>query len=133
MGEIKVLWNFLLVAAGGAVGSAARYGFSLWLGPLAPGFPAGTMAANVAGSLVIGFVTELAGQKASFTPEMRLLFATGFCGGLTTLSSYLFEFNNFLRDREMLWGLFYAAGTLILSFAALWAGMFLCRLLFQRQ
>jgi len=127
-----MLGNFLLVAFGGALGSIARYGFSVWLGPLSPGFPLGTLAANVAGSLIIGFVTELAGIKTSFTPEMRLLFATGFCGGLTTLSSYLFECNNLLRDRELVLGLLYAAGTLLVSFAALWAGIVICRLFFQR-
>jgi CrcB protein len=129
---MAVLANFLIVALGGAIGSALRYGFSLLLGPLAPGFPAGTFCANLAGSLVIGFVTELAGIKAGFHPQLRLLFATGFCGGLTTLSSYLFELNGYLRDRELLLGLLYGAGTLVLSFAALWGGMILCRLVFLR-
>ena len=130
---MPLVMNFLIVALGGAVGSATRYGFSLWFGPLMPGFPLGTLVANVAGCLVIGFVTELAGLKAAFSPELRLLFATGFCGGLTTLSSFLFETNSLWRDRELLLGLLYAGLTLVVSFAAVWAGMLLCRGLFLRN
>ncbi len=122
-----IFLNFLLVAAGGAVGSVDRYGFSLLLAPALPGFPLGTLVANVSGCLVIGFVTELAGLNTSFSPELRLLFVTGFCGGLTTLSSFLFETNNLFRDRELTLGLIYAALTLLVSFAAVGAGMLLCR------
>ena len=132
MSRMRLVLKFLLVALGGAIGSAARYGFSLWLAPASSSIPLGTLAANVAGCLVIGFVTELAGIKASFSPEARLLFATGFCGGLTTLSTFLFETNNLLQDRELLMALLYAGLTLVVSFLALWGGMVLCRIVFSR-
>jgi CrcB protein len=130
---MKTAFNLLVVALGGAIGSAARYGFSLLLGPVATGFPLGTLGANVTGCLILGFVTELAGLKTGLSPELRLLFATGICGGLTTLSSFLFETNRLLLDRELLMAALYAVLTLLVSFAALWGGMLGCRALFMRS
>jgi len=130
---VKILINFLLVGLGGAVGSACRYASSLWLNPSGSGLPWGTLLANVAGCFVIGFVTEMATLKVGLSPEARLLLATGFCGGLTTLSSLVFEANGLLRDRAFFLALVYGLITLAGAFIALWAGMLLCRGLLIRD
>lgn len=129
----KLFFNFLLVAAGGAAGSMFRYACSLWLTPVGTSFFWGTFVANIAGTLLIGFIAELAAIKAHLSPEIRLLLMTGFCGGLTTLSSLVFEANNLLRDREFLWALAYGLATLLFAFVALWVGILLCRLVFIRN
>jgi CrcB protein len=79
------------VALGGAVGTLARYLVGLWVTPLFPGLPVGTLIVNVVGSLVIGFVMFLALERAAISPSLRAALATGFCGGLTTFSSFAFE------------------------------------------
>src|SRR5690348_7687903 len=116
---MNIAVNFLLVALGGALGSAARYGLNLlfknWAvfstlslhrgdSPVAAPLPWGTLAANVLGCFVIGVVSEWAGSKLPMTQETRLLLATGFCGGLTTLSSLVLEMNDFFRDKDYLTG-----------------------------
>lgn len=76
-----------LVGIGGAVGALAR----VWLEQVldtTPSFPLGILAANVLGALVIGGVLALAERLAPTSGRrLRLLVATGLCGGLTTLSS----------------------------------------------
>jgi CrcB protein len=74
----------LLVALGAAVGAPLRYLTSRAV--KADGFPWGTLIVNVAGSLVLGFV---AGLPAS--PAWTALVGTGFCGALTTYSTFSWE------------------------------------------
>jgi CrcB protein len=130
-----MLWNFLLVAVGGAVGSCARYGLNLALPRgVTPGvgaLPWGTLGANVLGCFCIGLFTEWAGSKFGMSPETRLLLTTGFCGGFTTLSTLMLEMNTFFRDGEWLSGGLYLALSLAVPFVALWAGVALVKALEQ--
>ena len=90
----------LMVAVGGALGAVARYLASGWVQDLAGGFfPWGTMAVNVSGSLLLGFVLVwLQGTLAS--PEVRQFVTIGFLGGFTTFSTFSFEAVAMLRDGE---------------------------------
>ncbi len=84
--------NLLLVFTGGGVGACCRYGLSLAAARLAgPHYPWGTLAANLLGCLLIGFIADLAARTALVSPEARLLLVTGFLGGLTTFSTYAYE------------------------------------------
>ena len=87
-----MLGRVLLVALGGAVGSALRYVVALlavaWLGPA---FPWGTLAVNLAGSFAIGLVQQLAVESLVLSESTRLLISTGVLGGLTTYSSFSYE------------------------------------------
>ena len=82
----------LLVAAGGAVGSAVRYLVALaavaWLGPT---FPWGTLAVNLVGSFLIGLVQQLAIEALVLGEDTRLFLTTGVMGGLTTYSAFSYE------------------------------------------
>lgn len=83
--------GLLLVCAGGAVGSGARYlvalGAARWLGA---DFPYGTLAVNLVGSFLIGLVQVLAAGRV-LSEESRLLLSTGVMGGLTTYSAFSYE------------------------------------------
>jgi CrcB protein len=89
----SVLSQLLLVAAGGALGSAARFLMAGAAHGLLPGvlFPVGTLAVNVAGSLVIGLLGGLAEGRQFLVPELRLFLFTGILGGFTTFSAFAFE------------------------------------------
>ena len=80
------MWgNILMVAAGGAAGSVARYLTGLAAARLVPGFPAGTLAVNVLGSFLIGLAfVWLTGPRAGLSP----LLVAGFLGGFTTFSAF---------------------------------------------
>jgi CrcB protein len=119
----------VLVGLGGCVGSLARYGLSLLAQRYTMDWPLGTFAANCLGCLAIGVVAELAARGEVITPEVRLLLATGFCGGFTTMSSMVYETGQMLRADELLHASAYVAATLLCSLAAFFAGAAGVRLL----
>lgn len=108
---MKTLAPFLVVGAGGFAGSALRYALSLAGQRYSLSFPHGTLWANLLGCLVLGAVTALAARSGSLSPTVRLLLATGFCGGFTTMSTFTYEAVRFIQDAEYL----YAAGYLFLT------------------
>jgi fluoride exporter len=118
--------NILLVIAGGGLGSACRYLFTLfatrWFGN---GFPWGTFGVNLIGCFLIGLIFSLAGRNI-ITPQFRLLFMTGFLGGLTTFSTYILESTNFWTGSEIIAALTNIAvnnlGGFILVLFGLWLG-----------
>ena len=101
----------------------SRYGLSVVAQRLSIEWPAGTLAANVLGCLVIGVVTAIFSRGESLTPETRLFLATGFCGGFTTMSSLVYETAAMLRASEYLHAFVYAAGTFFLSLVAFAIGV----------
>jgi CrcB protein len=79
--------RLLVVCAGGALGSGARYLVSTWAARvLGADFPRGTLIVNVTGSFVLAFVFAIPGSRLS--PEVRLFLGAGICGGYTTYSSF---------------------------------------------
>lgn len=84
--------QFLVVAIGGAIGSALRYGTSLGAARvLGTSFPYGTLLVNLAGCLLAGIVFGIMEDRAGFSPMVRLLLLTGFLGGYTTFSTFMLE------------------------------------------
>jgi CrcB protein len=82
----------LLIALGGAIGSALRYFTAVlavqWFGA---GFPYGTLIANLSGAFIIGLVQELSTETTLIPDSFRLFLTTGMMGGLTTYSTFSFE------------------------------------------
>ena len=111
--------TWLLVALGGALGSLARHGLGLALAGLAP---AGTLAANVAGCGLIGFLHARLGSDAA-----RALLMTGLCGGFTTWSAFGLETFRLLGEGRLAAGAGYAGLTLALCLGAVAAGWHLGR------
>jgi CrcB protein len=121
----------LLVGLGGCAGSMARYGVSVALRQYTMEWPLGTMVVNIAGCFFIGVFMELVALGETITPEVRLLLATGFCGGFTTMSSLIYETAEMIRASEYLRATVYVAGSLLLSLTAFYVGMMAVRLLIK--
>lgn len=84
--------RYLFIAAGAALGANARYLVGVWAGGRwGASFPYGTLAVNVSGSLLLGFIVALATDRIVMSPELRLFLAVGFMGSYTTFSSYTVE------------------------------------------
>lgn len=115
--------NLLLVAAGGAIGSALRWGLTglvqRWSGSA---FPWGTFAVNAAGSLAIGFLMALALERALVSPATRLFVVTGVLGGFTTFSAFSYETLALLRDGQWPAAAAYAFGSLLAGVAGAMSG-----------
>lgn len=89
----------LVVMAGGALGTLARYLVSVLAAPISGQMPWGTIIINVAGSFLIGFFGTLTLAQGRYpVPEnLRLFVMVGFCGGFTTFSSFSLQTLDLLR------------------------------------
>ena len=97
-------WSAIAAVGGGAaVGAWLRWGLSYALNPILPSLALGTVAANLIGGLLMGLAMELCARNAAIPPEVRLLIATGFLGGLTTFSTFSAEVTTLLVHREWMW------------------------------
>jgi CrcB protein len=121
--------TLLIVAIGGAIGSACRYGAQSWILQLYPtAFPMGTFLVNITGCLLIGLFYALAERGNMLTPEWRLFLITGICGGYTTFSSFALENLNLLRGPDFLNFTLYTVCSVVLGIAAAWLGTRLVKL-----
>jgi fluoride exporter len=116
------------VAGGGAIGSVLRFLVGTWfLQRLGPGFPWGTFAINVSGSLLIGVVLQLAQTRIGLGPYARAFIATGILGGYTTFSAFAYETYLLSRDAFSAQSLWYGFGSVLAGVAAAYAGIVLTR------
>jgi CrcB protein len=93
--------------------------------------PLGTLLSNVVGCLVIGTLAGLAAASQLLSSEMRLLLATGFCGGFTTMSSFIYELGQFIQDKEYFYASTYFIATLVGAALAFLLGLLLSELLLR--
>ena len=125
-----MITRFLLVAAGGALGSMARYGLGLAAMRLAPNaaWPWGTFGANVLGGLAMGLLVGwLAFRGGAQQETIRLFAAVGILGGFTTFSSYSLEAALMIERRQLGLAAAYVAGSVVLAVAALFVGLMIAR------
>lgn len=93
--------GILAVGIGAAFGAWSRWALGLLLNALFPPIPPGTLAANLIGGYVIGVAVGLFAQVPALAPEWRLLIVTGFCGGLTTFSTFSAEITTLLQQGRL--------------------------------
>lgn len=121
------LWQSLLIFLGAGIGANLRYWLGGWVqSRTGEGFPWGTLAVNVSGSLLIGLVLGLH-LRQGWHPGWRLLLAIGLLGGYTTFSAFSFETLALLREGHPNRALAYSLLSVALSLAATWAGNALAR------
>ncbi len=120
----------LLVMAGGALGAGARYNLGRlvfhWAGP---GFPYGTLIANVLGGLLMGMLIGVL-ARGDFTDEpWRLLLGVGLLGGFTTFSAFSLELLNMIERDQWSIAVGYGLISVVGSVLALFAGLVAVRVL----
>lgn len=111
----------LAVAAGGAVGSLGRWGIGRVLSAVLPGLPAGTFVANVLAGLVIGLVSG-ANAASPLPPEVKSLLTVGFCGGLSTFSTFTNETFGLMQSGNVAGAAANIAVNVVVCLLAVWAG-----------
>jgi CrcB protein len=124
------LQKYLLIAAGGALGSIARF----WVGSTISGrlgtkFPYGTFVINITACVIIGFTLTFMSKRADLDPAWRYLVPVGIVGAYSTFSTYEWETLSTLRSGAFALGALYALGSLVLGLAAVWAGTALADLI----
>jgi fluoride exporter len=118
----------LLAAAGGALGSLARYLVTVGAGKLlGPGFPWGTLIVNVAGCFIMGLLVGLGAARLTITDEARIFLMTGILGGFTTFSAFSADVALLVERKNFSLAALYVTGSVVLSLFAVFAGLYLIR------
>jgi len=95
--------NVIIVAIGAGLGGGLRYWISNYVSKVLPVFfPYGTLIVNILGSIILGILIFGFDQKDSISPGLKLFIGVGFCGGLTTFSTFSLETFNLLKNTEFL-------------------------------
>ena len=115
---------FVAIGFGAAIGAWLRWGLGLWLNPVFPTLPYGTLAANLIGGYLVGVAIAYFAQHPGLPPEWRLFLITGFLGGLTTFSTFSAEIVTLISRNQLGWALTAASvhlfGSLTLTALGVW-------------
>ena len=123
---------FLLVGLGSMAGGVSRYGLTLATQNVSAfSLPYGTLFSNLAGCLVIGLLAGFGAKTELLSSELRLLLATGVCGGFTTMSSFIYELGQFVQDKEYFFASTYFVATLAGAALAFVLGLLISGLLMR--
>jgi fluoride exporter len=120
--------TWLAVAAGGALGSVARFWLAAAVTALTgPRFPWGTLLINVLGSFVIGLVAALTvvPERIGMHPDLRIFLMVGLCGGFTTFSAFSLQTLELLQAGDAWPAAGYVLGSVLFCLAAVWCGWLL--------
>jgi CrcB protein len=117
-------WRSLLaVAVGGMLGCLLRWFLAMVLNRYFPTIPPGTLAANLIGCYVIGIALAVFAVNPAIPIEWRLFVTTGFCGGLTTFSTFSAEVLTLMQGGRIAWAMatiaVHVAGSLLMTFAGI--------------
>ncbi|MFI5242745.1 MAG: fluoride efflux transporter CrcB [Gemmatimonadales bacterium] len=122
---MKLFWA---VAVGAAAGGVSRFYLATAIQQrLGASFPWGTLAINLTGSLLLGFIIRYALATPAVSIEMRALLTTGFCGGYTTFSTYSYETAVLLEEGQFGRAAAYSLGSVVLALIGTFAGFVLAR------
>ena len=118
------MWKSIAAVAIGAVlGALLRWQLGARLNSLFPTIPPGTLAANLIGAYVIGLAMAFFSSYPAISPEWRLLIVTGFCGELTTFSTFSGEITVLLQQGQVLLAAGavagHVAGSVLMTFAGI--------------
>jgi fluoride exporter len=118
-----MLRSILAVSIGAGLGALLRWWLGLVLNSYFPAVPPGTLAANLIGGYIVGLAVAFFATFSALAPEWRLFVITGFCGGLTTFSTFSSEIVTLLQQGRPLWACAAAALHLAGSIAMTFAGI----------
>jgi len=118
------MWKSIVaIGVGGGVGALLRWWLGLTLNAYFPAIPPGTLAANLIGGYVVGVAVAFFATYSAIAPEWRLFVITGFCGGLTTFSTFSAEIVNLMQQGRTLVALgaagVHLCGSIIMTFAGI--------------
>ncbi|KAF2407498.1 camphor resistance protein CrcB [Pseudomonas antarctica] len=118
-----MLKSLFVIAIGASLGAWLRWLLGMKLNALFPIIPPGTVVANMVGGYIIGLAIAFLAASPSLSPEWRLLLITGFCGGLTTFSTFSAETVALIQEGRLLWALgsisLHVVGSLAMTAAGL--------------
>jgi len=120
----------LSVGIGGGLGALIRYFVAGWVQPQGVAFNWGIFVVNITGGLVMGLIVEASALRLNLSPELRAFLTTGILGGYTTFSTFSLDSALLLQKGEYGLAALYMIGSVVLSIAALFAGLWIVRAIY---
>jgi len=118
------MWKSVVaISVGASLGALLRWWLGSRFNSAFPPIPPGTLLANLIGAYVIGLAVAFFATFSALAPVWRLFVITGFCGGLTTFSTFSAEIVDLLQQRQPLWALAAAGAHLVGSLGMTFAGI----------
>jgi CrcB protein len=119
-----MMWSpVLAISIGAAGGALLRWQLGVRMNSVLPLLPLGTLAANLIGGYIIGLAIAYLAEAPNLAPEWRLFIITGFCGGLTTFSTFSAEVVARIQQGQLTWAFAtittHLIGALIMTFAGI--------------
>jgi len=96
-----VLTSIAAISVGASLGALLRWVLGMKLNAVLPAIPLGTLTANLVGGYVIGLCVAYFAARPDLPPQVRLFLITGFCGGLTTFSTFSAEVVDLLQKGDL--------------------------------
>lgn len=128
---MQLMREIMAVAAGGAFGAVARFLTTQWVhGLVGRGFPWGTLAVNVLGSLLLGTLYALMLERFATSPELRAALLVGVLGAFTTFSTFAVDTVGLLEQGEFIAALANILAQVVICLLAAWLGLTVARALF---
>lgn len=120
----RPMWKpIFAISLGATLGALLRWQLGIKLNSFFPSIPPGTLFANLIGGYIIGLAVGYFAQNPDISPEWRLLIITGFCGGLTTFSTFSAEVVTLLQAGRLAWAMGAIATHVVGSLAMTLAGL----------
>jgi fluoride exporter len=118
------MWKSVIaICVGASLGAVLRWWLGSQLNALFPTVPPGTLVANLVGAYIIGLAIAFFATYTAISPEWRLLIITGFCGGLTTFSTFSAEMVTLLQQGRAWWAcgaaVAHLAGSVLMTFVGI--------------
>jgi fluoride exporter len=118
------MWkSWVAICVGASLGALLRWGLGGQLNHVFPAVPLGTLTANLIGGYIVGVAIAFFAAFTAIAPEWRLFMITGFCGGLTTFSTFSAEVVTLLQQGRSLWAgaaaAMHLAGSILMTFAGI--------------
>lgn len=123
------MFNTIAVFAGGGLGAVIRYLIGVWfLKYLHVNLPLATFTVNITGCFIIGFLYILFINKTDWNSAVKLVLTAGFCGGLTTFSTFSVELFEMVRTAQYIQAVLYTALSVIAGLIAVMIGAYFAKL-----
>ena len=120
--------NITAIFLGDGIGAVLRYLTGIVISVyLKTNFPTATFFVNIIGCFILGFLFVFFIEKSQINPALKLLLTTGFCGGLTTFSTFSLEIFNMIQDTQYTTAILYIGTSLIIGLFAVFLGGYLCK------
>lgn len=122
--------NLIAIFLGGGIGAVSRFLISLNLTKIYNiNLPIATFLVNIIGSFAIGFLYILFMEKTDLTPALKLALTVGFCGGLTTFSTFSLELFEMISHQQFMQAAIYALLSVLVCLVMTGIGVYCAKLM----